>query len=220
MSSASENLRRLFTDRTGIDGSMLSKTDIQKLKLDSDVVQRIMECLSSNEQADISTGFLFLNSLLEINQPAEFGNEFYSFLIERLNELKEHSSKYVCYQALELYVWLRGNYSDYRNVMKGFLHSHDLGFRRIALHNYETYAEDNEISPLVHFSNDGYTAEKGMNSDLFYELRDLALEKIEIITGNSFCCSRLNEPCDGTVVSWYDWSNFFKWWEKEKTNYL
>jgi hypothetical protein len=216
----SEQLRKLLSDSTGVDATTLSNKEIQKLDLSPVVVNCIQKCLSSDDQSDVSTGFLFLNALLQKYQPNAFGTDFYEFLVGRMEELLENKSKFVSYQALELFVWLRGNYPNYRDVMKKYLDSDDLGYRRIALHHYETYVNDKEISPLIRFSEDDYAAEKGMNSDLFYELRDLALEKISTVVGKQFCGNRASEPYDGTVVSWYDWGLFFDWWKVEKANYL
>lgn len=220
MIKASESLRRLFSTTTGIDESVLSKTDIQKMPLDSQVISEIKKSLSSNDRDDITTGFLFFNSLLEVNKPSQFGEGFYEFLIVKVRELIKHESKYVCYQALEVLVWLKDNFSDYRNIMIGYLKSDDLGFKRIALYNYESFSEEKEVTPLLRFNTDDYAAEKSMNSDLVYELRDVALDKIGKVVGKHFCSSRVNEPFDGTVVSWYDWTQFWEWWGQEKANYL
>ncbi|MDH5228458.1 MAG: hypothetical protein OEY38_00135 [Gammaproteobacteria bacterium] len=220
MMNPSEELRKLLSDATGVDTSTLTHSDIQKLGINSVVIQGVHNCLSSDDQADISTGFLFLNALLEKNKPGTFGTDFFKYLVGRLEKLLKHESKYVCYQALELFVWLKDNYPNYREIMADYLISDDLGYRRIALYHYYTYAKKGEISPLIHFRQDDYAAEKGMNSDYFYELRDLALEKISSLAGKQFCSTRISEPYDGTVVSWYDWSLFLEWWELEKSNYL
>lgn len=215
----SDELRKLLSDSISIDTTALTNSVIQKLGVSSEITQGIQKCLSSDFQSDISTGFLFLNALLGNNQPKIFGDDFFRFLVDRLEKLLEHESKYVCYQTLELYIWLKDNYPNYKDVLRKYIFSDDLGYRKIALYHCESFVNEKELSPLIRFSQDDYAAEKGMNSELFYELRDLALEKISKLVGKQFCGIRLSESHDGTVVSWYDWAPFYEWWEENKANY-
>lgn len=212
-------LRRLVA---GLEGSTsaLMAADIRKLRVDESLLGALEESFASDRREDLSLGFLFLNVLLEENRPSAFPTKFYESLIPRVRVLLRHESSYVRSRALELFVWLRKNYPDYKAVMMEHLRSDDLGARKVALANYETYADPKEISPLVEFSSDGYAADYAMNSPMFYELRDAALQKISGISGVNFCGSRLNESHEGTTVSWYDWSDFYKWWDLNKALYL
>lgn len=207
-----QELRKLAAKVT-TPGSPLMDADIQKLSIDSELVSALEKSFSSDRQEDLSLAFLFLGSLLEKNKPSVFPVEFYEKLVQRVRVLVHDKRSYVRYRALELFVWLRKNYSDYRIVMMENLAAADLGARRIALANYETYAGPGEVSPLVQFSTDSYVADYSMNSTQFYELRDAALHKISAIVGINFCNERLSQPNEGTTVSWFDWGPFFEWWE-------
>lgn len=211
-------LRKLAT-KVAKPGTPLMDADIQKLSVDSDLVSALEDSFSSSRQEDLSLAFFFLGSLLEKNKPSVFPETFYEQLVPRVRELVRDDVSHVRYRALELFVWLRKNYSDYRIVMQENLAAPDIGARRIALANYETYAKLGEVSPLLKFSTDSYAADYSMNSTQFYEFRDSALQKISDIVGVNFCNGRLSQPHDGTTVSWFDWGPFFKWWEMNKGTY-
>ncbi|QNN46311.1 hypothetical protein H9L17_14250 [Thermomonas brevis] len=213
-----QELRNLAAKVTS-PGSPLMDADIQKLNVDSELVSALENCFSSDRQEDLSLAFLFLGALLEKNKPSIFPVTFYEKLVPRVRALIQDKHSYVRYRALELFVWLRKNYSDYRTVMMENLVASDLGAKRIALANYETYANPGEVFPLVRFSTDSYAADYSMNSTQFYELRDSALQKVSDIVGINFCNERLTQPHEGTTVSWFDWGPFLEWWEINKRSY-
>lgn len=205
-------LRQRVYSLTGDSKKPISVSDIQALPLDQSLVADICDCLKSDDVPTLSTAFFFLDSLLQKNPGKAFGEDFFTFLVKRVRELLSHESSFVCSKALELFIWLRKNYSDYREIMLGYLASSDLGLRKIALSNFDTYSVANEISPLIRFSTDDYAAEYSMLGPMRYDLRDLALEKIESVAKIKFRLTEVTEPYDGGMVSWYDWKLFQKWW--------
>lgn len=218
INTAAERLRQRVYFKIGNTTKSISFVDIQTLDIDQDIVSDVSDCLRSDELQTLSTGFYFLSSLLQKYPASSFGTEFIAFLVKRVRDLLNHESKFVCAKALELFVWLRQNYPDYRYVMLSQLASHDLGCRRIALNNYETYAVRDEVTPLLKFCADDYAAEFSMMGTMRYESRDIALEKIENIVGKKFRLNQLSEQYDGGLVTWYDWKPFLMWLENNKAS--
>jgi hypothetical protein len=214
-----DRLRHRVFFKIGAARKSISVADIQALDIDQNIVMDIHSCLQTEDVQILSTGFFFLNSLLQKFPAKNFGSEFVSFLIKRVRDLLNHESEFVCSKALELFIWLRQNYPDYRDVMLSYLSSKKLGCRKIALNNFETFAERNEVTPLVKFYSDNYAAENSMMGVMRYELRDIALEKIEFIIGKKVRLAQLSETYDGGTVTWYDWTPFLLWWEKNKASF-
>ncbi|MGN6579358.1 MAG: hypothetical protein ACTHJ1_05150 [Bordetella sp.] len=207
-------LRRRIYLLTGDSKKSISASDIKELPLDRSLIEDICGCLKSNDVPTLSIAFFFLETLLQKYTGEAFGGEFFTFLVKRIRDLLNHESKFICSKALAFFIWLRENYSDYREIMLDYLASSDLGLRKIALSNFETYAIANEISPLIRFSTDDYAAEYSMMGEMRYDLRDIALEKIELIVKRKFRMVKLTESHDGGTVSWYDWRQFKNWWRE------
>jgi hypothetical protein len=214
--TSSERLRDRVRTIIGSSTKEISANDIRRLTVDASVIADIRECLSSEDKQEISSGLFFLAALLQANPAKIFGEEFISLLVQRIKELVVHESSYVSSQAMNFFVWLKDNYEDYRATMLEAMSSSDIGKRRVALLNYETFAKKDDLLPLISFASDGYVAELSMNGPFRYELRDLALEKLEQIAGVVFRQRQISEPYDGSMVSWYDWNTFFQWLKTTK----
>jgi hypothetical protein len=190
--------------------------DIYKIGLSQNVIDDIMMCLKSEDVSDISEGFYFLTGFLRKYSLKNFGNPFVTFLINRVPELLNHKEKIIHYKALDYFVMLRSHYPNYREKMLTYLSDDDLGYRQIALLVYETYCKSKEIEPLLKFKNDDYASEISMNSYLVYKLRNLALKKIERLSGKNFRKYEKVEPREGTLVYWNDWEPFLEWWANQQ----
>jgi hypothetical protein len=210
--SPADCLMRRVHSLTGEPNRPISISDIQALPVEQALVSEIRDCLKSNDAPVLSTAFYFLDSLLQKNSAKAFGEEFFEFLVKRVRELLSHHSSFVGSKALALFVWLRSNYPDYRKVMLTYLASPDLGLRKVALSNFDTFSAPSELSPLIRFCNDNCAVEYSMSGPMRYDLRDLALHEIESITGLQFRTAELTEPFDGGLVTWYDWRPFQTWW--------
>lgn len=195
-------------------GIRLDYHNLYRLGLDQELIDDLTACLESTVVLDITKGLYFLSGLLYKYKLDDFGSSFKSFLIRRIGELIDHSDLRVKYRTISIFAFLSSNFPDYRKIMMGFLAAEDLGLRQKALYHYETFCRAGEIEPLLRFEQDDYAGELGMLGDYFYELRDMALNKIEKQLGRSFPKRRLSQPYDGRTVSWYDWKPFLEWWKK------
>jgi hypothetical protein len=195
-------------------GVEIDYDNLYRLGLDQELTSDIIASLESSVVLDITKGFYYLSGLLNKFKLDEFGPTFGSFLTKKLSELIEHPDLRVKYKAIPFYVYLSPNFPNYREKMMGFLMSKDLGLRKLALRNYESFCKPGEVEPLLQFERDDYAGEIGMLGDLFYELRDLALEKIEKQLGCSFFKKRLSELHDGRKAYWNDWQPFKEWWHR------
>jgi hypothetical protein len=201
----------------------VSLSNIHFIGIDKFLINDIKACMESENPIDISKGLFFLMGILEKYTFEDLGTEFNKFLVEKIPTLiYKNRSFQSSYFALDLYILLNKNYSDYRDVMLRFLKSDDLGFRKAALGSYETFSQSQEIIPLLDFQNDPYVSELSMCGPLQYELRDIALYKISKILGKNFLINKLEVPDPewgiNAYVSWYDWAPFLSWWETHKTS--
>ncbi len=213
---AAKQLRARAKKNDPAAGLMLD--NIYKIGLDLSIINDIKTCIESENHIDVSEGLYFLMGLLKKYKLQDFGNDFAKFLTKRIPiVITKNQKTQAFYFALDFYIWLKDNYSDYREKMLEFLGSNDLGCRKKALSVYETYCRPGEIEPLFQFEHDNYIAELAMCGPLIYELRDLALEKIGKLCGKSFLQnkkSEYNSEWNGNVV-FYDWKPFWDWWNSK-----
>ncbi len=214
---SAEQLRRAAMDIDPKHGMELE--NISKIVLNATIKENLLNCIQSTNQLDISDGLYFLMGLLQKNKLSSFGDDFIRTLIERIPILiTVNQNSQIRTHALQFYVWLKGNYPDYRETMITFLGSDDLAQKKCAVNNYETFCKPEEIEPLLIFENDQYVAELSMCGPLAYQLRNLALEKISKVLNKNFMMNEIKErhPDWGNAyVSWYDWTPFVEWYKNK-----
>lgn len=204
-------------NRVGAAGSVgISAADIARIPLTKEVIGEIEECLSSPDVAELKWGLWFANGILDSNPPQEFLNG----LLPRVPVWLKHENGSVRHAALEIFVRLRNNYNDYREVMLKVLRDTDAEVRWNALKEYRTFLTREDIPTLLAFQNDRYMTETEMGSPLVYAIRNDALAVIEKLCGKPFTKTEKVEPGEaGRMVYWWDWQPFLDWWGKRQSKW-
>jgi hypothetical protein len=121
---------------------------------------------------------------------------------------------------MEIFIRLRGNYANYRELMLKMLKDPEPVVRWDALKAYQTFLKREDISALLDFQNDDYMSETEMGSPLVYPLRNLALAIIEELCQKQFTKTEKVKPVEGSLmVYWWDWQPFLDWWGKRQSKW-
>jgi hypothetical protein len=166
--------------------------------------------------SELKWGLWFANGILDSNPP----QEFLKWLIPNLPGLLTHENWDIRNGTLKVFIRLRDNFKDYRQLMLKMLKDTEPTVRWEALKEYRTYLTQEDIPALLDLQNDRYMTETEMGSPLVYAIRNDALTIIETLCGKPFRKSEKVEPGDGgRMVYWWDWEPFLDWWEKRQSKW-
>jgi hypothetical protein len=175
-------------------------------------VRAVLDCLHAESAPVVLEAMYSLASLSA--QQSQFGLDEgeISEIVRRIPELLHHKFAPVAYQTIDLLVWLKEYFPDFRDRMLRYLVSTDPGLRQRALFHYSSFCKPGEVKPLLAFEKDAYAADTGMGGSWVYELRDKALHHIERQLNRQFATQLRSEPYLGTRVEWRDWGPFLAWY--------
>ena len=183
----------------------VSVDDIARIPLDEKMIGDTMECLATNDVAELKWGLLFALGILSCNPP----QSFLTWLKPRVLIWLKHNDWDVRQRTLDIFIRLRNNYKNYREVMLDMLRDREATVRSHVLKEYRTFLTKKDIPVLLCFQNDRYMTETEMGSPLVYAIRNEALAVIEILCGKLFTKSELVESGEaGRMVYWWDWQPF------------
>ena len=189
----------------------IGQADISRIPISQEVIDEIVQCLSSRDANEIKWGLWFANGILDSNPP----QAFLKWLKPRIPDWMEHEKWDVRNQAMEIFVRLRDNYPDFRNMMLKRLGDESPSVRWDALKAHRAFIRRENIKNLLAFQNDPYMSETEMGSPLVYPLRNLALSIIEELCLKQFAKSeRVEQGEGGRLVYWWDWQPFLDWWKR------
>jgi len=203
-------------NRAGAGCTGISAADIARIPLTDEVVREIEECLSSLEVSELKWGLWFTNGILDYSPP----QEFLTGLLPRVTTWLKHEDWDVRDHALDIFIRLRKNYVDYREVMLEMLKDTEPLVRWHALKAYQTFLTRRDISQLLGFQEDKYMSETEMGSPLVYAIRNEALAVIEAICEKQFTKKEKVEMGEaGRMVYWWDWQPLLDWWTKRQSTW-
>ncbi|MEM1060471.1 MAG: hypothetical protein AAGK14_14750 [Verrucomicrobiota bacterium] len=172
-------------------GFGVSADDVAQLEVTDDLVADILTCLDSDDFAAIQMALLFAETLLGANRLDE---KQVGALLRRVQNLVGSKHARVHGPALKLLSMCRVHVPNYREMMLAALEDDDPMARRQALVVYPTYCHPKEVQPLERFEHDEHKVETSMGGPLLYDLRNLALEKIEEVLGKQFKKTEETQP--------------------------
>jgi hypothetical protein len=186
----------------------ISGRDLEGLSLTEALKADILSAINSTDATDVRLGFFFAKHFLRPGQDLQFDQS----LLKASLALIETSESGIKDNCVTMLILLGRNLSNYRSLMLDALPDSDPMVRQKAIHAYQTYTRPKEFGPLERFEQDDYATEIGMGSHLIYELRNMALEKIETVVNRKFKKIEKTEIYKGNnVVFWWDWEPFHKW---------
>jgi hypothetical protein len=186
---------------------------IARVPLTDEVIGEIKECLLSSEVSEVKWGISFASGILVLNPP----REFLQWLLPMVPKWLTHADWEIRERGLEIFIRLRDNYKNYRELMLNMIKDPDASVRGLALRQNRTFLTKEDIPVLLEFQNDDYMTETEMGSPLIYALRNEALAAIEDLCGRQFRKSEKVKTVEGSLmVYWWDWQPVLEWWDKYK----
>lgn len=200
-------------NQAGASSTGISVANIARIPLSGEIVGEILECLSSPDVSELKWGLWFAFGILDSKPP----QDFLKGLISKVPAWLKHEEWDVRDRALNIFIRLRDNYKNYREVMLEMLRDPEAVVRWHALKAYQTFLTREDIHLLLGFQNDDYMSETEMGSPLIYAIRNDALAVIEALCGKQFTkTEKVKTVEDGLMVYWWDWKPFLEWSNKQK----
>jgi HEAT repeat protein len=196
-------LPSLRSQTTGI-----SAEDVASIQFNDEYFREIVDAITSPNEKEQRIGYFFAEHLAPeiLSQPQKAALVTAAIATLKREEwgLRE--------AAAALLVKFGSGLCDLRQLMVPLLEDKTGAVRKIALRSFPIYAARDDLALLLDFENDDYTSEVGMGGHLIYELRNLALETIESMTGRQFKkIQRQDSPLNKKVALWWDWDPYHKW---------